>query len=326
VALGLSGIADVRALGHELSNWGRWGPDDQLGTLNFVRAESIRSAAHAVSFGQSYSLAIPLDESGPQSNTSGRFNPIHLMRRDGADIASGAFARDFQGGVARNHHSTDDIVIMPLQAGTQWDALAHVMDAGKMYNDVDATWVTSRGAIRNHIALASDRLVARGVLIDVPRMKGVDWLAPGEAISAPDVEESLRAEHTEVKSGDIVLVRTGRMAQVKTEGAWNGYAEAGGGSPGLGIDVVAWLSQHEVAAVASDTLAVEVLPSQVPDVPLPLHLLCIVHLGMMLGEMFDLEALAEACSRDGRHDFLFVAPPLPFTYAVGSPTNPIAIR
>jgi kynurenine formamidase len=316
-----SNIDEVRSLARRLSNWGRWGPDDELGTLNLVTAEGIAAAAATVRRGVAISLAVALDRDGPHSGRSARFNPIHLMVRDGGDIAIGA------GRVAGRHHqSADDVVIMPLQAGTQWDALAHIFDDGKMYNGYDAGLVSSRGAARNGIANAKDRVLGRAVLLDVPHAKGRRWLDDGEAISPADLDATCRAQHVEVRSGDIVLVRTGRMARVKAEGGWNGFADSGAQAPGLGLDCAEWLRARDVAAVAGDNHAVEVQPSGIEGVPLPLHLVCIVYMGLMFGEIFDLEQLAADCRADGRYECLFVGPPLPFSGAVGSPVNPIAIK
>jgi kynurenine formamidase len=128
----------------------------------------------------------------------------------------------------------------------------------------------------------------------------------------------------EIRRGDIVLVRTGQMAQCHADGSWGSYA--GGSAPGLALDAVPWIAEHEIAAVASDTWGLEVLPNETPDVFQPLHIILIVHMGLLVGEIFDLEGLAADCADDGRYEFLFTAPPLPITGGVGSPVNPLAIK
>ena len=316
-------IDDVRALCKRLSNWGRWGPDDELGTLNFITPEKVTQSAGLVRKGKVISCALPYDENGPQVGTN-RFNPIHLMIRTGSDAVAGTIVRDFYGGVDRHYRTTDDLIIMPLQCGTQWDALAHVSFEGKMYNGYDASWVSSRGAMRNAISVAADKVVSRGVLADLPRWQGKPWLEPGQVITGDDLQACLTAEGIAVESGDIVLVRTGRMGRMRAEGAWGDYA--GGPCPGLGISVAEWLHEHEVAAIATDTWAAEVVPMETTDVWVPLHIIAIVHMGILLGEIFDLEDVAADCAEDGIYEFQFVGPPLPFTRAVGSPLNPLAIK
>jgi kynurenine formamidase len=320
-------IDDVRRIASTVSNWGRWGPDDELGTLNFLTPDKVAAAAPLVRRGELFSLAVPFDEKGPQRGGWGRFNPIHLMMRDGNDAVTGTTVRDFYGGFDGYVRGTDDLIIMPLQSGTQWDALGHMVFENKIYNGYDATEVSSLGALKNDIAKAKEKLVGRGVLLDIARWKGKDWLDGGESISGDDLENCARDQGVEVGTGDIVLVRTGRMAQVISEGDWGDYA-AGYASraPGLGLASAEWIHSNEVAAVAVDTWGAEVLPTETRDVSMPMHIILIVHMGLTLGEIFDLEALAEDCAGDGVYEFLFTAPPLPITRAVGSPINPVAIK
>jgi kynurenine formamidase len=309
----------------EFSNWGRWGPDDELGTLNLISPEHVKRAAGLVRKGNVISLAVPYETPGPQGPGSTRINPIHLMTRDGNDVVAGTASRDFHGGSLRQAYGADDLIIMSLQSGTQWDAFSHIFHEGRMYNGYDASWVTSMGAIRNDIAKLRSRLVGRGVLLDVARYKGAPWLTAG-AITADDLDGCARYQNAEVQAGDILLVRTGRVGQAIAEGNWAGFTDREKPQAGLGLEAVEWLYNNGVAAVASDNMAVEVRPSQVPDFTTPLHVVLLVYMGLPLGEIFDLETLADDCGADGVYDFLFVGPPLPFTHAVGSPLNPLAIR
>jgi kynurenine formamidase len=306
------------------SNWGRWGDDDERGTLNHVTPDAIVRAAGLVRHGRSISLALPFDEHGPQTGGFNRFNPIHLMTRDGADVAAGTAVRDFYGGNDRYFRGTDDLVILSLQSGTQWDSLAHVVFENNIYNGYGADQVSSKGALRNGVTNAVDGMVGRGVLLDMPRSMAVPWLEPGTAIGADDLDRAADREGVRLRKGDFVLVRTGSMARVRAQGGWGDYA--GGPAPGLGLTSIDWVADHELAAVATDTWGMEVLPNETPDVLLPLHIVFIVHLGLWVGEIWDMEALAEDCADDGRYEFLFCGPPLPFTHAVGSPTNPMAIK
>jgi kynurenine formamidase len=316
--------AAVRALATKHSNWGRWGAEDERGTLNLVTPDEVVAAARLVQRGRVISLAVPYDERGPQSGTFNRFNPIHLMVRDGADAIVGSSVRDFYGGVDRHFRGTDDIVIMPLQSGTQWDALGHVVYEDRIYNGFGADQVSSWGALRGDVRQAAGSMVGRGVLLDVPRALGVPWLEPGQAIGAEELDATVAAAGVEVRRGDFLFVRTGAMAKVAAEGTWADYA--GGPAPGLGLGSVDWIAEREVAAIAADTWGMEVRPNETPDVMQPLHIIFIVHMGLWIGEIFDLEALAEDCAQDGRAEFFFCGPPLPFTRAVGSPLNPVAVK
>lgn len=311
-------ISTVRALARKHRNWGRWGADDELGTLNHITPEKIVAAARLVRQGKVFSLAIPFDSKGPQSGFGGRTNPLHFMLQDGGDIASGA--QDFIPGL----RYCDDAVTMPLQCATQWDALSHIYFDGKMYNDRGPEMVNSNGARANSIDKLKDKIVSRGVLFDIPRYRGKSWLDPGEAISPADLDGAAARQKVTVGRGDIVLIRTGQLAQVKAAGSWGQYA--GGPAPGLSLSVADWLAGHEIAGYATDTWGTEVIPNETPDVFQPLHCVAIVNMGMLVGEIFNLEDLAVDCAADEVYEFLFVAPPLPITGAVGSPINPQAIK
>jgi kynurenine formamidase len=316
-------IGTVRELAARLSNWGRWGPDDQLGTLNHVGPAQVAAASGLIRGGRVISLSIPLDADGPQIPGSGRFNPIHLMTVTGRDHMSGGGTpeeRDRRKGYLQ---SADDVLILPLQSATQWDGLAHVFFEQRMYNGFSASYVTSSGAQRNSSAHAADRIVGRGVLLDLPRALGVPYLEPGRAIGADDLEAARELAGVDVGQGDFVLVRTGAMARVRERGDWGDYA--GGASPGIGLSSAEWLHQRDVAGLATDTWGLEVSPAETPDVAHPLHIVFIVMMGLWLGEIFDLEELADACAAEQRHEFFFVAQPLKITGAIGSPVNPLAI-
>lgn len=315
-------IHTVRDLGKRYSNWGRWGADDQVGTLNHVTPEDVLRAAGCIKSGKRISMALPFDADGPQSGGLGRFNPIHLMFRDGGDILAGTIVDDFYGGRDRHIRGTDDMIIMPLQSGTQWDSLSHVIFEDAMYNGYNASHVSSKGAARNDIAQASDRIAGRGVLLDVARSKRVGALEAGYAISADDLDVCARSQGVDVGRGDFVMIRTGQLGERR--GAWGDYA--GGSAPGLGFASIPWVADNELAGIATDTWGMEVLPNETPDVFQPLHIVFLVNMGLYVGEIFDLEPLADDCAEDGQYDFFFCAAPLPFTRAVGSPVNPIAIK
>ncbi|MEU6172377.1 cyclase family protein [Streptantibioticus parmotrematis] len=315
----------VRELAAAHSNWGRWGADDELGTLNLADARAVGRGAASVLDGRVFSLALPLGQDSPQNGTLGRFNPVHLMLRDGGDVVTGAMVDDFYDGRDRHMRGTDGLVILPLQAGTHWDALSHVMFEGRMYNDRPAAEVSSRGARRNAISRAAAHVVTRGVLLDLPRhLNDGRPLAPGHAVGADELRSCVRAQGCEVEEGDALLIRTGHLQRYRSAGAWSDYVA--GPAPGLGLDSAHWLAERGVAAVAVDTWAAEVLPNETPAVMQPLHIVLVWSMGLLLGEMFALDELAEDCARDGRYTFLFSAPPLPFDGGVASPVNPVAVK
>jgi kynurenine formamidase len=309
----------VREWGHRYSNWGRWGQGDQRGALNFITPGRVLAACSLPRTGEVISCALPFDQRGPQTGGGPRHNPIHFMLADGGDALSGAQDR-----IPGGFRYADDAVTMPLQCGTQWDALSHVFYDGLMYNDRDIRLVTSRGASANGIEQVADGVVGRGVLLDLPRHRGLDWLADGTPILPEELDACAEAHGVAVESGDIVLVRTGMMTRCLAQESWEGYC--GGPAPGLSVHCAHWLYEREIAAVATDTWGVEVLPNETPDCFQPLHMISLRNTGVTFGEIFHLDRLAEACVRDGQYAFLFTAPPLPITGAVGSPINPLAIK
>jgi len=310
----------LRKLVLQVRNWGKWGPNDEIGTLNYITPDKIAQACQLVIAGKVFALGIPLQRNGPQSGTRARFNPIHTMFRDGGDQPKDAAAViEMQG-----YGGSDDWIVMPLQCVTQWDSLAHVFYEGKMYNGFDATLVTSSGAAKNSIDKTKDKIVGRGVLLDVARYKGVRALEPGYAITVADLDGTAAAQRVEVQRGDLLLIRTGHMSRYLEQGNWN-YFDLDN-APGVSVYTAPWMHAREIAAVASDNYAVEVRPAELPPFRSPFHICAIPNMGLTLGEIFYLEELAADCAADGRYAFLLVAPPLPVTNAVGTPINPYALK
>ncbi len=310
---------EFKQFADEYKNWGRWGPDDEAGTLNHVTPEHIVEACHLVRKGKVFALAIPFDRTGPQINPQGaRFNPIHVMLRTGTDV-EGMLTDD-----PPVFHSTDDMVSMPLQCATQWDALSHVIFKGEMYNGRPATMVNGQGAQANSIDKVRDRMVGRGVLLDVARHRGLEYLEPGDGIGPDELDACAARQGVTVRQGDFLLVRTGTVGKHRRRGDWDGFSS--GPWPGIDYRCIPWLYEKQVAVVTADTVGVEMNPSGVDGVFLPVHLACLANMGTMLGEILDLEELGDDCARDEVYEFLFVAPPLPITKAVGSPINPYVIK
>ncbi|MGA5299911.1 cyclase family protein [Nucisporomicrobium flavum] len=311
----------VAAAAKRCSNWGRWGPDDVRGTMNHLTAEKRRQGAALVRRGVSFSLAQSFDMNGPQKGWRRRTNPVHTMLDTGTDAAAGI--QGFPHGIG----GADDVIAMPLQCSTQWDGLGHIFDHGIAYNGRPAGQVvTSLGDAVTGIETIAEVVAGRGVLLDVGRALGRDGELPdGFAIT----EEHLRATverqgpSAAVGRGDLVLVRTGQLARARRDG-WGDYA--GGPAPGLSFTTAGWLHRTEIAAIATDTWGFEVRPNEFDDAFQPLHQVAIPHIGLFLGEMWDLDALAADCAADGVYDFWLTAAPLPVTGAVGSPVNPIAVK
>jgi kynurenine formamidase len=302
----------------KLSNWGRWGADDEIGTLNHVKPEDIVAAARLVRTGKVFSLGIPLDQNGPQTGNIGRWNPIHTMLATGTDAISGA-----QDTWIKCRYA-DDSINMPVQCATHFDALGHVFLDDKMYNGHSAALVDSRGLQKNDIAAARDRMIGRGVLLDVPRHKGQEWLADGYGISNDELNAVADAQGVEIRRGDFVLVRTGQMEQRRQAGSWGSYA--GGDAPGVKFENCYWCQEKEIAAICTDTWGVEVRPNETDEAFQPWHWVVIPAMGLTMGEIFDLGDLATDCAADGVYEFMFCAPPLVITGGTGSPLNPYAVK
>ena len=305
----------------ELSNWGHWGDDDEVGTANYISPQSIVRAAGLVRRGVVFSCAIPLDESGPVY--PGRTPPKHLMAISGSDYEAGfrGFGSVPEGGIK----FADDYLFAPLQCSTQWDGLAHAWYGDRLYNDFSHRYVRGPGGARRlGIEKMRCHFVGRGVLLDVVAAVGSEpRLEQGYAITRDDLERAEELAGTRVGTGDVVLIRTGHIPwyyELEDKGEfWRG-------APGLGQTTPAWLHERQVAAVALDNVTAEVQPAEEAGGVLPLHGVLIRDLGLTIGEMFDLEELAADCCADGVYEFLFVGQPLRITGAVGSPINPLAVK
>jgi kynurenine formamidase len=314
---------DLREAAEKYKNWGKWGPADEIGTLNYTSAEDIVAAARLVKKGKVISLALNFDNAGPQGAKSkypamGRINPVHTMLRTGTDAYSGVLDH-------RGIRAADDMVVMPLQCGTQWDGLGHVFYENWMWNGYDCREVTSNGAQKCGIEKTKSRMVGRGVFLDVPRALGKKVLDDGYGITVADLDRTAKAQGVTVKKGDFVVVRTGQMEAKLEAGSWDGYP--GGDAPGFAFETLEWIQRTQLAALASDTWGCEVRPNETePGINQPWHWITIPIMGMTMGEIFYVKELAEDCAADRTYEFLFVAPAIPITGAVGSPTNPLAIK
>jgi kynurenine formamidase len=297
----------------EHNNWGRWGEHDQRGTANLLTATQVAAAAALVRTGKRFSLALPI---GGLPTPGYRSEPLHLFESTTGDKVLGEQGLQY----------SDDYLVLNLQATTQIDALSHFGAGGRLYNGYWAGVVTSHsGAKRLGVHHLADGIVGRGVLLDVARHVGGDRLPAKFAIGPEHLDAAAAAQGVDVRAGDVLMVRTGWL------GWWMDQARGGerpgyGDLPGVSPRCVPWLAERDVAFLATDTLAVEVVPPEEGMPPMALHVGALRDLGLLLGELFDLDALAEDCAADGVYECFLVAAPLPVVNGVGSPLNPIAIK
>ena len=306
------------------SNKGKWGSNDQLGTLNYITPQVRTNAARLVRSGKVFNVAINLKYGTPAFT---RRNYQHSFSRIRSGLASGG---------SRGISVSDDFIIMHQHYSTHWDGFPHVGFDGKLYNDVPDSVVMTQGTRKHSIHLWADKIVTRGVLLDVAKYKGKEPLEKGYIITSEDLQGAARMQSVEIKSGDCLLIRTGWITKLK-EQTWPMRRDEiiEFGEPGVGYDAAQWLHKKEISCLAVDNLAVEPIPFDPVAIERllphgrkssPLHVEFLVNMGMPLGEIFNFEALAKECAEDGQYDFMFVAPPLRIVGGVGSPLSPVAIK
>lgn len=293
--------AEVDALRTELSNWGRWGADDQLGTLNHLQPEHRVDAAALVRSGRTVSCARPLPTApGPDNPAPATHHMLGTHTEGhGADWI----------GVASHGYATSHL-----------DALCHIFWDGKLYNGHGTETVTAHGAEQLGVHHLRDGIVGRGVLLDVPRAKGVDALEPGTPVTVDDLEEAAAAAQVDVGPGDLLLVRTGRWVWRRDHGPWDPRQQLAG----LHASCLPWLHRREIAVLGGDGVS-DCHPSGIEGVRLPIHTVGIVALGLTLLDNLDLDGLAAVCAEEERSAFLLTIAPLIVTGGTASPVNPIAV-
>jgi kynurenine formamidase len=301
------GVDVFQALFDRCSNWGRWGPDDERGTLNLITAEVRVRAARLVREGMTVSCAHPINTVGDSENSS---PAMHFMVRAG-DIADGVQVTS----------TADYLAVAPHGvAHSHLDALCHFFWDGKTYNGRPIGMVTSTGARANAITIGQDGIVSRGVLLDVPRRYGKDWLEPDQAVTVGDLEAAERDCGVQVQSGDVLLVRTGRHARRRAVGAWDSRSALSG----LHHEVAPWLKDRGVALLGSDGVS-DYRGHPFTATTHPIHVLTLVAMGMQLLDNQNLEDLAAACAARSRWEFMFVVAPLKLIGGTASMVNPVAI-
>jgi kynurenine formamidase len=300
--------AEFEVLFQSVQSWGRWGSDDELGALNLLTPERVASAASLVRSGVVVTLSLPMSTgTSPDCPNPAEF---HMTQRNDADVGLGAmgFAKDF---IGVDYHS---------DGHTHIDALCHVAYEGRLYNGVAADTVTDAGAADEAIALVKDGVVGRGVLLDVPRSRGVRWLEPGEHVFRADLEAAARAQEVEIETGDILFVRTGHSRRLAELGPWNTASSKAGLHP----TAMPLLAERGVVALGCDGNS-DTAPSTTEGVAFPIHVLALNAMGVLLIDYLQFEDLGRACEAAGRWEFLCVTAPLRITGGTGSPVNPLAI-
>ena len=293
------------------NNWGRWGPDDERGSLNLLTDDVVLDAARACRTGKVYRLSLPLARTGvPLAHYRGVPQRLSLLTESDNLLAIA--------GVPDEDGACEDVLILPSHSVTHIDALCHVYHEGRFYNGFPASgFGTYAGAQR----LGIDKLsgfAGRGVLLDIAGFLGVPWVDSDHQIDATALDDCARAQGVEIRAGDVVLVRTGwqdRFLEEVARGETPGHAQ-----PGVVIDAARYLADRDIAALGSDNSGIEPIPFPEGQA-LSVHIEMLVNRGTPLIENMMLRELAA----DGCHEFLFVLGALPVPGATGSPVNPIAI-
>lgn len=306
----------------EVRNWGRWGDDDRLGTLNLLTDDAVAAGAATIASGRRVNCALDLGPNGVQiGQIPGRINPLRSMNYiDNPDLGD-------PNDDAMVPHFSDDHVVMGLQAATHWDGLSHVSYGRQLYNGVPTSSITARDGATvlgiEHVRT----LVGRGVLLDVAAAQGVDELEGAWEITPEVLDATADWAGVEIRSGDIILIRTGRMRSFRAGGGAQYVMGAAGdaAAPGPGIEATRWFHRHDIAAVAADTYIFEVFPGTEPDNMLAVHCINVVDMGLTQGQNWDLEALSQVCAEESRYEFFLAANPEPFVGGCGAPVSPVAV-
>jgi kynurenine formamidase len=296
--------ATVEAWMDELSNWGRWGEDDELGTLNLITPEKRKRAAALVQTGIAVSLSHNLITSDATDNPDPFEHKFMEMGGDGTSF----FVGDHYGVSYHGH------------AHTHMDSLTHMSYKGKLYNGYPQHKAEDGLAPKLAITQVKNGIFTKGVLMDIPRLKGVDYLEPGTAIYPEDLAAWEKKAGITIEPGDVVFIRTGRWAARAENGPWDTSVK----SAGLAVECAKWLHEKDIAVLGSDDSA-DRLPSGIEGSVQPIHQLFIVAMGTPIFDNMDLEALAAEAARQGRWEFLITAAPLAVEGGTGSPLNPIAV-
>jgi kynurenine formamidase len=300
--------SEFRALFDEVRNWGRWGERSERGALNYLTPDRVATAARLVQSGVTVTLSQPLDTEKRIDNPEPADH--HMTMLPDVDIGSGSlhFAKDY---IGADYHN---------EGHSHIDAFSHVAFDGLIYDGIPDTAVSSQGAKAGAIDILADGLIGRGVLLDVPRLRGTDWLEPGEHVYREDLEAAERAQGVRVEPGDTLLVRTGHARRHAELPPW----DTRNAKAGLHPTTATFLAERCVAALGSDGNN-DTAPSTTEGISFPIHVLALNAMGVHLLDYLQFEDLVPRCEAAQRWEFMFVAVPLRVVGGTGSPLNPIAI-
>ncbi|MGW4398029.1 cyclase family protein [Amycolatopsis nivea] len=295
-------------------NWGRWGPDDEVGALNYLTRQEVLRGAAEIKTGETIVLQRLIGDPDGDPVSASRTPARHTMTVDESSWDPGGTAPAFPGGL----HYADDKIDAYLQGSTQYDALGHVWYDGALWNGYDAR--TTVGGLRKAgiDPIARRGIAGRAVLLDLPRWRGKTRLDPGELFDHHDLEACAESQGTVLERHDILVLRTNYLSRTPRQG----------NDPGLEFSfaLLEWFQDKEIPNLVTDTFANEPPVDRHSGCALPLHCSLMRNLGVVFAELCDLERLASACAGDGRYEFFYVAAPLRVHRAAGSPVNPVAIR
>jgi kynurenine formamidase len=300
--------AEFRRLFEAVSTWGRWGERDERGALNELTADRVVAAARLVQTGETVTLAMPMNTHPGPENPKPAVHRMTMLGDTAGESGELGFVKDY---IGADYHNDGHSHI---------DALCHVAFDGALYNGTPVDSVTDAGATTDTIEVVRDGLVGRGVLLDIPRVRGVPWLEPGEHIYREDVETAEREQGVSVERGDILLIRTGHSRRLAEHAPW----DPANAKAGLHPTVAPFLAERRIAALGSDGNS-DTAPSSTEGVGFPIHVLALNAMGVHLLDYLQFEDLVDACERAGRWEFLFVTAPLRIVGGTGSPVNPTAI-
>jgi kynurenine formamidase len=303
------------------TNWGKWGDDDEVGSLNYLGPEQVLAAVRLVSAGKVFTLQRLIGDPKGDPVWPGRTPAVRTQVLDESDWDEGGKGAAFPGGL----HYADDKIDAYLQGSTQYDALGHLWYDGKIWNGYDAR-TTVGGLQKASVQPIAERgIVGRAVLLDMARFRGKETLDKGETFTHEDLQECARGQGVELRKRDILVIRTNFLQQFHEQGEafYEGFNE-----PGLvySPELVQWFQDMEIPNLVTDTIANEVTYDPNNGVALVLHNALMRNLGVTLTEIADLEKLAADCADDGKYEFLYVAAPLKVAKAAGTPVNPVVIK
>ena len=295
----------------DVKNWGKWGSDDERGALNYITEKKRAAAAALISDGAQVSCALDFPVEPSPDNP----HPAQHMMLVAGDACCNP--------LAPNPQMSMDFIGISFHgmASSHIDALCHVFVDKQMYNGFLAQDVLSTGATRNSIMAARDGIAGRGVLLDIPRLRGVEWLELGGSISVDDLDAAEKQQGVRVDEGDILLIATGRDARREKHGRWQPVEE---GLAGLDPSCISWLHERKIAVLGSDGIS-DMLPGLgLNDWMTPIHQCCLVAMGVHLLDNLALADLGAACAERNRWEFFFSVSPLRIAGGTGSPVNPLA--